>query len=114
MKMLALTLAASLLVGGTALAKDAPAKEQVVDMQVTGEGFVPASVKVKKDQPVVLKITRKTDKTCATEIEIDEHGISQKLPLNETVAVKFTPKATGQLKYGCAMGKMIGGVLTVE
>jgi hypothetical protein len=30
------------------------------------------------------------------------------------VTVTFTPKKAGDIKYGCAMGKMIGGVLKVE
>ena len=61
-----------------------------------------------------LTITRVSDATCATEIVIDEYGVNTKLPLNEAVSVTFTPKATGQLKYGCAMNKMIGGVIRIE
>jgi plastocyanin domain-containing protein len=87
---------------------------QEVKMTVTENGFEPANVKVKKGEPVTLVITRKTDATCATEIVIDEHKVHTKLPLNETVKVTFTPNKSGKLKYGCAMGKMIGGVLTVE
>ena len=36
------------------------------------------------------------------------------LPLNERVLVRFTPDKSGELRYGCAMGQMISGVLTVE
>jgi plastocyanin domain-containing protein len=89
-------------------------KPKTVEMSVTDKGFEPAAVKVKKGEPVTLVITRKTDKTCATEIVIDEHKIKTKLPLNKAVKVTFTPAKTGDLKYGCAMDKMIGGVLTVE
>jgi plastocyanin domain-containing protein len=85
-----------------------------LQMLVTDAGFEPSSIKVKKGEPVKLVITRKTDKTCATEIVIDEYGIRTPLPLNTAVTVAFTPTKTGQLKYGCAMDKMIGGVLFVE
>ena len=98
----------------SALAFAADVKEQVVEMQVTKAGFVPAEVKVKQGQPVALKITRTEQRTCATEIVIDEHNVNAKLPLNETVTVRFTPKKSGELKYGCAMDKMIGGVLFVQ
>jgi plastocyanin domain-containing protein len=87
---------------------------QTVEMKVTDKGFEPANVTVKKDQPVTLVITRLTEKTCATEIVIDDYGVNAKLPFNKAVNVTFTPKKTGDLKYGCAMGKMIGGVLKVQ
>lgn len=96
---------------GPAMAGD---KAKPITMSVTDKGFEPAAVKVKKGEPVTLVITRKTDRTCATEIVIDEHGVNTKLPLNQAVTVTFTPRKSGDLKYGCGMGKMIGGVLTVE
>ena len=100
--------------GASAGGGPASAKDGVVQMAVTEAGFEPASVTVKKGQPLKLVITRKTDKTCAKEIVIDDYGINTKLPLNQPVTVAFTPTKSGELKYGCAMDKMIGGVLFVE
>ena len=99
--------------------KKEPGKEskklgQTLEMKVTDKGFEPASATVKKGEPVTLVITRMTDKTCATDIVIDEYGIKTKLPLHKPVTVRFTPKKAGELKYGCAMDKMIGGVLSVQ
>lgn len=85
---------------------------RVVEMQVTDEGFVPSQVKVQKGQKTRLVITRKTDRTCATEIVIKDYGINTPLPLNKAVNVELTPKASGEIKYACAMN-MIGGVLFV-
>jgi plastocyanin domain-containing protein len=85
-----------------------------IQMQVTEAGFVPNRIKVKKGQPVKLVITRKTDQTCAREIVIDEYKIHTKLPLDTAVTVAFTPDKSGELKYGCAMDKMISGVLVIE
>jgi plastocyanin domain-containing protein len=104
----------SVLAVGLALPVLAAPGGQTVAMTVTDKGFEPATVKVKKGEPVTLLITRTTDKTCATEIVIDEHKVNAKLPLNKEVKVTFAPKKTGDLKYGCAMGKMIGGVVSVE
>jgi len=87
---------------------------QKVEMKVTDKGFEPETLTVKKGRPVTLVITRTTEKTCATDIVIDEYGIKTALPLNKAVEVSFTPKKAGKLTYGCAMGKMIGGVLTVQ
>jgi len=94
--------------------KEAAKGGQTVQMKVTDKGFEPATVTVKKGEPVTLVITRTTEKTCATDIVIDDYGINTKLPLNKAVTVTFTPKKAGDLQYGCAMGKMIGGVLKVQ
>jgi plastocyanin domain-containing protein len=85
-----------------------------VELTVTDKGFEPSPVTVKAGEPLELVVTRKTDKTCATEIIVKDYGIDKKLPLNEPVVVAFTPKAKGQIKYGCAMDQMIAGVLVVE
>jgi plastocyanin domain-containing protein len=98
------------LAGGVAAAP----KGKTVEMAVTDKGFEPSDVKVKKGEPVTLVITRKTDKTCATEIVIDEHKVKTSLPLNKPVTVTFTPTKSGELKYGCGMNKMVGGVIKVE
>jgi plastocyanin domain-containing protein len=86
---------------------------RTIKMTVTKKGFRPAKLTVKKNQPLHFLITRKTDETCATEIEIQEAKISTDLPLNKEVAVDFTPTTSGEVRYACAMG-MISGVLLVE
>jgi len=85
-----------------------------VTMTVTDKGFEPQDLRVEKGKPVNLTITRVSDSTCATEIVIDEQKIKTTLPLNQAVKVSFTPSQTGTLKYGCAMQKMIGGLITIE
>ncbi|MGV3619948.1 MAG: cupredoxin domain-containing protein [Archangium sp.] len=87
---------------------------RVINMEVTADGFVPDNVKLKANEPVTLSITRKTDETCATEILIDGTDINVPLPLFKTVTVAWTPPKAGSVKFGCAMDKMIGGVLLVE
>jgi plastocyanin domain-containing protein len=89
-------------------------KDHRIAMEVTGEGFVPSNVKVKANEPVTLVITRKTDETCATELLIEGTDINTRLPLNQPVEIAWTPTKAGAVKFGCAMDKMIGGVLLVE
>jgi plastocyanin domain-containing protein len=86
---------------------------RTIKLTVTKKGFVPAQLKVKKGQPLHLLITRKTDQTCATEIEIENTKISTDLPLNKEVAVDYTPPTSGEIRYACSMG-MVSGVLLVE
>ncbi len=91
-----------------------PAGPRTVSMEVTEAGFVPNTIAVKKGDPLLLKVTRTTDKTCATEILIEGTEINVPLPLGQQVEVAFTPTKDGKIAYGCAMGMMISGTLLVE
>ncbi len=90
-----------------------PGAAQVVAIEVTGEGFVPAQATVQAGRPVKLVVTRKVDRTCATEIVLKEYGISRPLPLNQAVEVTFTPAKAGPIRYACGMD-MVAGTLTAE
>ena len=79
----------------------------------TERGFEPARIRVARDETVTLVVTRKVAKTCARELVIDELDINEPLPLDETVKIAITPRQSGSMKFGCAMDKMIGGVIEV-
>jgi hypothetical protein len=85
-----------------------------VAVEVTEAGFVPARIPAKAGQPLTLAVTRKTDRTCARDILFAGQDGKTALPLNQTVEVTYTPKASGEVKFGCAMGMMIAGVLAVS
>jgi plastocyanin domain-containing protein len=87
---------------------------RTIALKVTEAGFEPANHTVKKGEPLSLVVTRTVDGTCATELLIDGTDINVPLPLNTPVQVAWTPTATGSIKYGCAMDKMVGGVMLVE
>ncbi len=91
----------------------AAGKAQVVHITVTSDGFVPEQVTVKKGQPVKLVVTRKVERTCATEIVMKDFGVNQPLPLDKPVTVTITPKKAGDYRYACGMD-MITGTLKVE
>ena len=91
-----------------------PGEPRTIALSVTEKGYEPSPITLKKGEPVKLVVTRTTDQTCATEVVMDEHNINTPLPLNTPVEITFTPSKTGELRYGCAMGKMISGVFMVE
>ncbi len=99
---------------GAAEAKRAEDGSQLVVIRVTEEGYVPSPVTLKKGEPVTLEVTRTTERTCATEFILDEHDINEKLPVGETVTIRFTPNDAGELRYGCHMDKMISGRFYVQ
>ena len=86
---------------------------RTVNLTVTKKGFEPSNITVQKGEPLHLVVTRKTDQTCATSIDIQDVGIRKDLPLNKAVAIDFTPEKAGEIRYACGMG-MMGGVLLVQ
>ncbi|HYE58243.1 MAG TPA: cupredoxin domain-containing protein, partial [Rhodothermales bacterium] len=77
---------------------------QVAEITVEESGFRPASVTLLASTPTRLVITRRTSQTCATEVQSPELGIAQTaLPMNEAVAVSFTPDSTGTFTFACGM-----------
>lgn len=91
-----------------------PAGVRTVAMEVTADGFVPARVNLKAGEPVKLLVTRKTDETCATALQVEGTDIKVDLPLNKQVEVAWTPPKAGNVKFGCTMDFMVSGVLIVE
>jgi plastocyanin domain-containing protein len=84
-----------------------------VEVAVTDAGFVPSRIPARAGAPLTLVVTRKTDHTCAREIMFAGKEGKTELPLDKPVEVTYTPKVTGEVKFGCAMGMMVGGVLAV-
>ena len=113
LKFLAALALASLLVALTGTARAEP-KLRVIKVAVTAKGVEPGSIHLKKGEPVELRVTRTTDETCATELVLPAYQVNVTLPLNTAVPIRFTPLKPGTLKYGCAMGMMISGVLVIE
>ncbi len=82
-----------------------------VKVVVNDQGFVPATIQVKKGQDVTLVVTRETDMTCATEIVFSSKGIHQELPLNQAVRVPLGKVDTDSLRFACGMDMIEGYVL---
>lgn len=86
----------------------------VVNLTVTEKGFEPNSVNVEPDKNVQLKITRKTDDTCATSIQIPSKKIKMTLPLNKTVSIDLGTLARGEIRFGCGMNMMDSGIIYIK
>lgn len=84
-----------------------------VHVTVTDNGFEPKDVRIPKGHAAVVVITRKTDRTCATEALFTETARKYDLPLNTPVRIDLTGVSPGKLHYACAMD-MIKGTVTIE
>ena len=87
------------------------AKGRKVEVTVTKDGFVPAEIPAKKGEVLNLVVTRKVEKTCATELVQKDQGIYAPLPLEKPVTVTLKAPKDGQLKFSCAHGHIAGNVV---
>lgn len=89
---------------------DESVKTQVIDLQVTEEGFQPSTFEVDSHSSVTLNVTRKTDNTCATEIQIKGKKIKKDLPLNQIVTIELGKLKKGKLDFACGMNMLKGSI----
>jgi RND family efflux transporter MFP subunit len=84
---------------------------QEAKVVVTELGYEPARLTLRAGTPVRLTFVRTTDKTCATEVVFPSLNIRRPLPLNQPVAVEFTPKVSGEIGFVCGMNMLRGTVV---
>jgi len=87
---------------------------QTVDISVTKKGFEPNTIDVAPGTNIILNVTRKTDSTCAKQIQIPSMKIKKDLPLNETVSIKVGKLEKGEIRFGCGMNMMDSGTIFVK
>ncbi len=98
------------LVSPLSFAAGKTAAPQVIEIQATEKGFEPSQIEVNSDAPVVLHVTRKTEDTCATEIQFQEKKIKKALPMNQTVSVDLGKLKKGDHTFACGMNMFKGSI----
>ncbi|HQR33041.1 MAG TPA: efflux RND transporter periplasmic adaptor subunit [Blastocatellia bacterium] len=86
-------------------------KVQTVNIVLSEKGYDPPSIKLRRDLPARLIFTRKVEATCGTEIEFPDLGIRRQLPLNQPVAIEFTPQKSGEFTFACGMDMLKGKLI---
>lgn len=103
-------------VGGSQAAevKAANVPEGAIKVTVSGDGYEPASIPVKKGQPVKLAFYRADVDNCGGEVVFSKQNIKKKLPVGETVLVEFTPTDAGEIAFTCGMNMYKGKLVVSE
>jgi plastocyanin domain-containing protein len=89
-----------------------PESAQDFAVTITEKGFEPGSLTLQRGVPARVTFTRKTDRTCATEVVLPAYGLRRPLPLNQAVEIDFVPTGTNST-FVCGMG-MLSGTLVVR
>ena len=85
-----------------------------IKIMVSGAGFEPAQIKVKKGQMVKLAFYRVDAKNCAGEVVFPDLNIRKGLPAGETTIVEVTPRKSGELAFTCGMGMYEGALVATN
>jgi len=104
-----LLIAAALLGGCSRETAPASAGPRVA-ITVGDRGFQPTEASVQAGRPVTVVFTRTSDNECGTQVIFPTLNIRRDLPLNQPVAVTFTP-TTGTITFTCGMNMLRGSIV---
>ena len=77
-----------------------------IAIEVTDDGYRPEHVEIPRGVPVTLVFTRRSEKTCATDVHFvlpDGRRIDRDLPLNRAVEISIEVANAGSIRYACGM-----------
>jgi Cu+-exporting ATPase len=98
-------------------ASAAPAAEarpatQVHRIEVTDDGYAPASIQLKAGVPTELIFNQKSKQHCVSQVQAPDFGVPvTDLPFGKETTLRFTPQKEGSFKWACGMDMMSGTIL---
>jgi membrane fusion protein, heavy metal efflux system len=87
------------------------ATPRVIEVSVTNKGFTPARIEVPPGTHVALRITRKTEATCAKDVMLAGKKVVEHLPLDKPVDVDLGIVNRGEVTFACSMDMVKGTVI---
>ncbi|HEY4179997.1 MAG TPA: cupredoxin domain-containing protein [Kofleriaceae bacterium] len=92
----------------------AVAGAQRIAIEVTDDGYHPTRIEIEHGQPFTLVFTRKSNKTCATDVHFalpDGTHIDEQLPLGQAVEIPLLVEKPGEIIYSCGMNMNHGTIV---
>ena len=88
---------------------------QVVEIEAGRMGYQPSSVQLQAGVPARLVFTRTVESDCSSQITVPAYGVPvTDLPLNEPVAIEFTPTEAGTAEFVCGMDMQRGAIVVTS
>jgi len=85
---------------------------QVVEIEAGPMGYEPRAIRLQAGVPARLVFTRTVESECSSQVKIPAFDVPvTDLPLNEPVAVEFTPTESGDFEFVCGMDMQRGSLL---
>jgi plastocyanin domain-containing protein len=75
-------------------------------------GYAPKQVALEAGVPARLVFTRTVESDCSARVKIPAFDVPvTDLPLNEPVAIEFTPDESGEFEFVCGMDMQRGSIM---
>lgn len=85
---------------------------QIIEVEAGTMGFAPKKIALEAGIPARLVFTRTVESACSEQVQIPALGVEKTdLPLNEPVAIEFTPEKGGSFTFVCGMDMQTGTLL---
>lgn len=89
-------------------------KGRRVNIEVTKQGYRPASVDLKANEEVTLVFTRTENTECGAVVKIPSLNVEKPLPLDEPVPIAFKADKPGEVAFTCGMDMMQGKLVVSQ
>ncbi len=87
--------------------------KQIVEMEINGLDYTPATFTLKQGIPVEWRINGKNARGCASVISVPNLGITEYIPKDAIKTIEFTPEKTGAIRFTCSMGMAGPGTFNI-
>ena len=88
---------------------------QVVEIEAGRMGYQPRQIALEAGVPARLVFTRTIEDECSSQITLPDYDVpTTDLPLNEPVAIEFTPTEAGEVQFVCGMDMQRGTIAVVS
>lgn len=84
---------------------------QKVQIELTGQGYVPQRLAVKQGVPVELTVINNEAWSCIQAFVIPSLNIRRTIPPGESTVITFTPDKPGKVGFTCSMGMYYGELI---
>lgn len=92
-------------------ANNAEVPSDAIKVSVSGDGFSPSSINMKKGEPVKLAFFRQDANNCGGEVVFPKLNVKKTLPAGQTTVVEIKPQESGEIAFACGMEMMKGKIV---
>lgn len=95
----------------TKTANNAEVPSDAIKVSVSGDGFSPSSINVKKGETAKIAFFRQDANNCGGEVVFPKLKVKKTLPAGQTTVVEIKPQESGEIAFACGMDMMKGKIV---
>lgn len=91
--------------------KEAPATEQILDIQVVDSGYLPTTINAKANVPTKIRLTTNNVQSCSRAFVVPTLKIQKVLAETGEETIEIPAQKPGTVRFSCSMGMYSGKIL---